>query len=363
MFPVQDGLGSVRGVVDNDWPDLDVLGTRRYAPYGSPFGVEGTMSTAFGFTGEMTDENALVFLRARYLNPSLGIFTSLDPVEGEIRRAMSLNGYNYVLGNPANLFDPSGQCDPITCAILLALGLLLAGAATGCQPHSESTPASTPPPAWMPTPAIAITMGVALATLTPDFTPRPTPAYTLSATATPAPTPGFTLQAAENLETRIPTPSPADNLATQTPTPQDLFRLPVDNAVVTPYGCNWVNSNNSPLRSRDVNPANEVGMPVAVQTNAYPPVTSEVMIVARNAPNNGNFVAIRINLANHTDLAAQIGVPGGYLYIGYSHLSSISVNPGQSISANTPIGITGQTGGGEVEGVHLDIMAFAINRV
>jgi RHS repeat-associated protein len=129
LFPVGDGLGSVRGMLDNDWPDSDVLGTRQYAPYGVPFGAEGTVDTPFGFTGEQVDGNDLVYLRARYYAPGLGVFIGLDPVEfpnqyvyvisnptndavGElpvVPMAMSLNRYMYAAGNVVNLVDPSGM--------------------------------------------------------------------------------------------------------------------------------------------------------------------------------------------------------------------------------------------------------------
>ena len=186
-------------------------------------------------------------------------------------------------------------------------------------------------------------------TILPTITWGPISTPTLIPTSTPSHPPGQVI---------LPTITPAPSV---TPSPQYSFRLPVDNAVVTFYGCDWIESNNSPLRSRDVNPANAAGIPVATPANVYPPVDlTEVMIAVENTPNNGNFVALRVDLATHTDLATQIGVPGGYLYIGYSHLSSINVSPGQSINTNDSIGITGQTGGDQVEGVHLDIMAFAI---
>ncbi len=53
------------------------------------------------YTGEMVDANALVYLRARYYHPGVGVFTSLDPVEG-------VNRYQYVASNPVNWADPSG---------------------------------------------------------------------------------------------------------------------------------------------------------------------------------------------------------------------------------------------------------------
>ncbi len=110
---VNDGLGSVRGVLDDSFDPL--YGTH-YAPYGDPWGAQGTNPTNFGFTGEQTDANGLLYLRARYYDPALGVFPSLDPLEGQIERAMSLNRYAYVVGNVVNLKDPSGEdCIPAIC--------------------------------------------------------------------------------------------------------------------------------------------------------------------------------------------------------------------------------------------------------
>jgi hypothetical protein len=36
------------------------------------------------------------------------VFVSLDPWEGSIERAVSLNGYNWVEGNPTRFVDPTG---------------------------------------------------------------------------------------------------------------------------------------------------------------------------------------------------------------------------------------------------------------
>lgn len=102
---LQDGLGSVRSVVDNS---LNVLECRLYQPYGVEFGATGTRQTVYSFTGEMRDPIRLQYHRARYLNPALGMFTSLDPFEGVPNSPMSLNGYAYVHGNPVNFVDPTG---------------------------------------------------------------------------------------------------------------------------------------------------------------------------------------------------------------------------------------------------------------
>jgi RHS repeat-associated protein len=106
VFPITDGLNSVRSVVDESF---DILHSQHYVPYGETFGESGTSQTDFGFTGEPTDDNGLVHLRARYLNPALGVFPSLDPIEGDLQDVSALNRYVYVSGNVVNSMDPSGE--------------------------------------------------------------------------------------------------------------------------------------------------------------------------------------------------------------------------------------------------------------
>jgi RHS repeat-associated protein len=106
-FYAQDGLGSVRALVD----DMAVVQTSMsFDPYGNPMASYGD---GFGFTGEQTDENGSLFLRARYMNPNMGTFLSLDPFEGKTCTPMSLNGYGWVHGNPITNTDPTGMtcCD------------------------------------------------------------------------------------------------------------------------------------------------------------------------------------------------------------------------------------------------------------
>ncbi|MEZ4671889.1 MAG: RHS repeat-associated core domain-containing protein [Anaerolineae bacterium] len=124
-WPLQDGLGSVRGVVDNS---LAVLESRNYDPFGSGFGNTGTSQTNYGFTGELVDGGGLLDLRARRYAPGLGVFASLDPLETPNRYAyvsgnpindtvgelIFHNRYSYANGNPTNLVDPNGMqaCTP-----------------------------------------------------------------------------------------------------------------------------------------------------------------------------------------------------------------------------------------------------------
>ena len=110
LWMVPDGLGSVRSVADNTAMPQE---TRFYDPYGTLTQTSGTAQTAFGFTGEETDTNGLLNLRARSYNPAIGQFFSLDPLEGSAEEPISLNHYSYVQGNPVNFVDPTGQAvDP-----------------------------------------------------------------------------------------------------------------------------------------------------------------------------------------------------------------------------------------------------------
>jgi RHS repeat-associated protein len=103
-----DALGSVRQITDA----TGAVGySTNYAPYGTVIEQFGTLKSSLGFTGEQTDPTGLLYLRARYANPALGMFLTRDPFEGEMDRVMSRNGYIYVSGNPINRLDVSGQYD------------------------------------------------------------------------------------------------------------------------------------------------------------------------------------------------------------------------------------------------------------
>ncbi|MBK9121517.1 MAG: RHS repeat-associated core domain-containing protein [Chloroflexi bacterium] len=101
-----DGLNSVRSEVRDSFI-VDASGG--YEPYGVPADVVGTFEQPFRFTGEMRDANALQYHRARYYAPAQGVWTRLDPFEGTMNRAQSLNGYSWVEGNVSSRIDPTGR--------------------------------------------------------------------------------------------------------------------------------------------------------------------------------------------------------------------------------------------------------------
>ncbi len=103
-------------------------------PYGDTLSSAGDGSSVFQYTGEMRDSTGLTYLRARYLDPSVGRFISRDTWAGDYQRPQSLNRWNYVEGNPVNRTDPTGHCffgvATLVCiAIAGALGGVLGGMA------------------------------------------------------------------------------------------------------------------------------------------------------------------------------------------------------------------------------------------
>jgi len=103
-----DGLGSVVGLTNDDGA---VKRTYAYDAWGNPTNAPGLFEgeNKFGFTGEHWDERTgLLYLRARYYDPSVGRFISRDLFPGFSYYPPSLNRWAYAANNPINLVDRSG---------------------------------------------------------------------------------------------------------------------------------------------------------------------------------------------------------------------------------------------------------------
>ena len=61
-----------------------------------------------GRDGVVTDDNGLIYMRARYYSPELRRFVNADIIAGKITNAITLNRYAYANGNPVSFVDPLG---------------------------------------------------------------------------------------------------------------------------------------------------------------------------------------------------------------------------------------------------------------
>jgi RHS repeat-associated protein len=96
-YYLYDGLGSTTELADSAGT---VVGEYAYDVFGSVRSHTGS-TTEWAFTGEQSDPNNLVYLRARYFDPSTGRFVTKDPIP-------FLNRYTYARNNPVRYVDPYG---------------------------------------------------------------------------------------------------------------------------------------------------------------------------------------------------------------------------------------------------------------
>lgn len=111
-----DHLGGVDAVLDEGG---NVAKRRDYLPFGEERVADGVGDERHGFTGkELDDESGLYYYGARYYDPMIGRFTSVDPlVMGEAGKPIqsilsdpqAMNGYCYGLNNPLRFIDPTGM--------------------------------------------------------------------------------------------------------------------------------------------------------------------------------------------------------------------------------------------------------------
>ncbi|MEV6983133.1 RHS repeat-associated core domain-containing protein, partial [Sphaerisporangium sp. NPDC051017] len=84
------------------------VGRERYLPYGKRRGIDDLPFTDRGFLGKVEDESTgLDYLSARYYDPTIGKFVSIDPLL-DLTKPQKANPYGYAAGNPIGFSDPTG---------------------------------------------------------------------------------------------------------------------------------------------------------------------------------------------------------------------------------------------------------------
>ena len=103
-----DYRGSTTEITDENG---NITDTFKYDAYGNLTARTGTTNTPFLFNGKdgvMTEQNGLIYMRARYYNPEIRRFINADIIAGDIENRASLNRYAYAEGNPVSNVDPTG---------------------------------------------------------------------------------------------------------------------------------------------------------------------------------------------------------------------------------------------------------------
>jgi RHS repeat-associated protein len=86
----------------------NVTATFDYRPYGAQ--ALGTPPKGPGYTGHVNDpDTGLVYMQARYYDPQIGRFLSVDPVTPNDSDGNNFNRYRYASGNPYKFTDPDGR--------------------------------------------------------------------------------------------------------------------------------------------------------------------------------------------------------------------------------------------------------------
>lgn len=102
-----DGHGDVRSLVGDKGSTMSQY---TYDAYGELLTQKGDVQNDFLYTGEQYNANTnLYYLRARFMDPSTGTFTSMDTYQGSSCDPVSLHKYLYANANPVKYVDPSGH--------------------------------------------------------------------------------------------------------------------------------------------------------------------------------------------------------------------------------------------------------------
>lgn len=111
-----------------------VIWRERYTPFGEAMNGHAANANQAGYTGHIKDSaTGLSYMQARYYDPVIGRFLSVDPVDflqsGNDPRFF--NRYAYVYNDPTNGIDPDGEWGIVGALSSVAMGMVIRGVTGG----------------------------------------------------------------------------------------------------------------------------------------------------------------------------------------------------------------------------------------
>ena len=97
-----------------------------YDPFGAPRGAKPAESFIYGYAGAMRDETSgLIYLRARWYDPHTARFVTADRARADQQDPRTINRYVYVMADPLNKIDPSGNVTVLELNISMTIRTFL----------------------------------------------------------------------------------------------------------------------------------------------------------------------------------------------------------------------------------------------
>lgn len=94
-----------------------------YMPYGTT--ALGTPPNGPGYTGHVNDpETNLVYMQARYYDPAIGRFLSVDPTLPSEANLFNFGRYGYANNNPVLNIDPNGKQSTVDAGYWAGVGVM-----------------------------------------------------------------------------------------------------------------------------------------------------------------------------------------------------------------------------------------------
>ncbi len=110
----------------------EITDTYTYDAFGILIERTGTTENHYLYTGQQYDANiGFYYLRARYMDPTIGRFVNMDGYWGSSYDPASLHKYLYANANPLTYHDPSGYISIAQLAVGVAISSTLSGIVSG----------------------------------------------------------------------------------------------------------------------------------------------------------------------------------------------------------------------------------------